>query len=210
MLTRTVRQCSWGVMCLWSRLWLIAPKLWMCIGRPSCTRPGVWSILRHHTREKTERGKVSPCRSAGLECVSVSCVGYRRRVVRDDVAYLVEAHRPALKDLIPPGELRKQKRETNEGSGRCLNTLEGRGWGRGGKGREGKEGAHCAHRKGLCAGRAPRCRHPPPCVAIECNRGPSASPETHCIRGLSRNACVRRAEKARARVKTKGQGSDER
>jgi hypothetical protein len=32
----------------------------------------VWSILRHHTRKKTERGKVSPCRSVGLESVSVS------------------------------------------------------------------------------------------------------------------------------------------
>ena len=52
------------------------------------------------------------------------------------MAYLVEAHRPALKDLIPPRELRKQKRDTNEGSGRCLNTLEGRGRGRGGKGRK--------------------------------------------------------------------------
>ena len=27
-------------------------------------------------------------------------------------AYLVEAHRPALKDLIPPGELRKYARRS--------------------------------------------------------------------------------------------------
>ena len=85
MLTRTVRQCSWGVMCLWSRLWLIAPKLWMCIGRPSCTRWGkCGQFSRHHTRGKGGKGKgftLSVCRV--LKSVSGQsgvCVGYRRRV----------------------------------------------------------------------------------------------------------------------------------
>ena len=74
---------------------------------------------------------------------------------------------------------------------------------------EEKERAHCAHRRGLCAGRAPRCQRLPPCVAIGCNRGPSALPGTHCTRGLSRSACAPRGESESGGVReNKGAGDE--
>jgi hypothetical protein len=58
---------------------------------------------------KRERFTLSVCRDV---YVSERRVGYRRRGVGRRWAYLVEAHRPALKDLIPPGELRKYARKS--------------------------------------------------------------------------------------------------
>jgi hypothetical protein len=171
--------------------------LWMCTGRPSCTRTRrrVCQNVRH-TRKRTGNGKgdfsftLSVCRRM---CGQNGRVGYRRRGAGRMmcVRTLWKPIGQLSKISSRPGNCGKIRKEV-----RTLAITFLRGGERWGKGRE---RAHCAHRMGLYAGRAPRCRHPPLSVAIECNRGPSASPGTHCIRALSRSACAPRGEKARER-----------